>query len=426
MPTGETDSYGWFVGIDWATTAHEVCIWATTRQAGEHHQVEHSGPGLAGFVDKLMKLCDGAVERVAVAIETPRGAVVESLLERGFHVYAINPKQLDRFRDRHTVAGAKDDRRDALVLADSLRTDRRSFRQVRLGDARLVQLREMSRLDDELVEDRNRLTNRLREQIHRYYPALLRLVPAADEPWLWALLELAPTPARGARLKPTRIAKLLSTHRIRRVTVEQVQAVLREAPLRVAPGAAEAAVAHIELLLPRLLVTVEQRATCQRALERLLDALTTGDDASGQKGEHRDVQILRSLAGVGKKVAATLLAEASQPLEDRDYHALRAHVGVAPVTKQSGKRKTVGMRRACNGRLRNAVYHWSRVAAVHDPRCAEAYQRARARGQSHGRALRGLADRLLRLLIAMLKTGTLFDAARWAPSTAAGAAEAIA
>jgi transposase len=406
MQAATEDDYGWFVGIDWATDAHEVCVMTPDRQVSTERKVEHSGPAMAAFVDQLSRLCDGKPDRVAIAIEIPRGAVVETLVERGFHVYAINPKQLDRFRDRHTVAGAKDDRRDAFVLADSLRTDRPCFRRVRVDDPLVIQLREMSRVDDDLAEDMNRLTNRLREQLHRFYPQLLRLSPSADEPWLWALLELAPTPAEGARLKDKAIAKLLAEHRIRRLDAEAVRVALREAPLHVAPGATEAAAAHIRTLIPRLRVTLEQRATCQREMARLLEELATGDDASGQKNEHRDVQILRSLVGVGKKVAATLLAEASQPLGDRDYHALRAHAGVAPVTKQSGRRKVVVMRQACNGRLRNAVYHWARVACTRDPHSTEVYAKLRARGQSHGRALRSVADRLLRVLIAMLTHGT--------------------
>lgn len=115
-------------------------------------------------------------------------------------------------------------------------------------------------------------------------------------------------------------------------------------------------------------------------MARLLDALAAGGDEPGQKTDYRDVQILRSLVGIGKKVAATLLAEASQPLSDRDYHALRAHAGVAPVTKQSGRRLMVVMRQACNGRLRNAVYHWARVAATRDPHSSEIYAGLRKRG----------------------------------------------
>jgi len=135
---------------------------------------------------------------VAIALEIPRGAVVETLVERGVHVYAINPKQLDRFRDRHSVSGAKDDRRDAFVLADSVRTDRPCFRRVRLEDPLVIQLRELSRIDEDLRREANQLTNRLREQLQRFYAQMLKLCPAADEPWLWALLELAPSPGAAA------------------------------------------------------------------------------------------------------------------------------------------------------------------------------------------------------------------------------------
>ena len=130
-----------------------------------------------------------------------------------------------------------------------------------------------------------------------------------------------------------------------------------------------------------------------------------------QETEHRDVTILRSLPGAGRVVAATMLAEASEALAERDYRALRSYTGVAPVTWQSGKRKVVGMRRSCNPRLRNAVYHWSMVSIQHDERSREHYAALRNKGHSHSRALRGVADRLLAVLTAMLRTGSNYDPA---------------
>jgi len=107
-----------------------------------------------------------------------------------------------------------------------------------------------------------------------------------------------------------------------------------------------------------------------------------------------------------------MLAEASRFLAGRDYHALRAHSGLAPVTKQRGKRAVVVMRYECNRRLRDAAHYWGQTAVRLDPHSTAHDQRLRARGHSHGRALRGVVDRLLRVLIAMLKTQTLYDAAR--------------
>jgi len=253
------------------------------------------------------------------------------------------------------------------------------------------------------------LTNRLREQLHRFYVQVLKLCPSADEPWLWALLELAPSPTAGSRLQPKPIERLLRQHRIRRLNAQDVVAALRAPALRVAPGVVEAATEHIALLLPRLRLVHTQRQRCGARLDALLDKLAAVDGDDGQQREHRDVEILRSLPGVGRVVAATVLAEASGPLAERDYHALRTHAGIAPVTKQSGKRRTVVMRYACNGRLRYALYHWARVAATCDPASKTYYAALRQRGHSYARALRSVADRLLRILIAMLKSDSLFD-----------------
>jgi hypothetical protein len=115
--------------------------------------------------------------QILAAIEVPHGPVVETLIERGFKVHAINPKQMDRFRDRFTMAGAKDDSRDAEVMASALRTDPRCFRPLAAADPIIVELREWSRIAEDLGE-RNRLVNRLREQLWRYFPALLELEEA--------------------------------------------------------------------------------------------------------------------------------------------------------------------------------------------------------------------------------------------------------
>ena len=116
------EQFQYLVGIDWATESHEVCVLDSERQILETKQIEHSGSGIAQLIELLLKQSGGRPELVAVAIETPRGAVVEALVERQFAVYSLNPKPMDRFRDRHTVPSAKDDSRDAFVMADSLRT----------------------------------------------------------------------------------------------------------------------------------------------------------------------------------------------------------------------------------------------------------------------------------------------------------------
>jgi transposase len=408
--------YEYFVGIDWATERHQVCVIDREARVVANRQVEHKGESLRALFDELTKLAGGQPEHTAVAIETPRGALVESLVERGFHVYAINPKQLDRFRDRHTVAGAKDDRLDAFVLADSVRTDRSCFRRVRVDDPLIVQLRELSRASDGLKVELGRLSNQLREQILRLVPQLLELSPGADEPWLWDLIELVCSTEQPARVRPTQVNRVLKSNRIRRLDADAVLAKLREEPPWTTPGTQQAVRAHIGLLLPRLRVTCQQGRDCERQIEILLETLAAEPPAEGEIREHRDVRILQSLPGAGKVVVATMLAEASQPLADRDYMTLRSQGGTAPVTKSTGKRvksrATVVMRYACNPRLRNALHFWAMGAIQQEDRARSHYAALRQRGHAHGRALRGVADRLLGMLVAMLKMRTLYDPSR--------------
>src|SRR6516162_6904443 len=170
-----TEDTQWFVGLDWAREKHRVVVLDAKGESVAERDVTHDGAALSELCAWLIEVTGAQPAQIAVAIETPRGPIVETLLERGFVVYSINPKQLDRFRDRFTVAGAKDDSRDAEVLADALRTDMRAFRRLALAEPLVVELREWSRMTDDLNGERNRLCNRLREQLWRYFPAMLEL-----------------------------------------------------------------------------------------------------------------------------------------------------------------------------------------------------------------------------------------------------------
>ena len=400
------DERNWFVGVDWASQTHHVRLSdAGGAKVGER-SFAHDGEGLAAMAAWLLELTRAAPDAVLVAIEVPHGPVVESLMERGFRVHSINPRQLDRFRDRFSPAGAKDDSRDAQVLADALRTDPRAFRVLEPVDPTVVELREWSRMAEELRQERVRLSNRIRELLWRYYPQILALADDVAAAWFLELWRLIPTPEKAARVRLVTVERLLKRHRIRRLSAEDILKALRSTIIPVAPGTVSAATAHIEAVAKRLELVNRQIAEADGRLDRLTDRLAgAGDD------EQRDVPILRSLPGVGRIVLATLLAEASDALRRRDYHALRCLSGVAPITKRSGKSRLVLMRRAAHVRLRNAVYHWARVAVQRDETSRAKYLALRARGHSHGRALRSVADRLLAVACAILKSRTIFDAA---------------
>lgn len=415
-----------FVGIDWATEEHTVCILNAACEVVDELRIEHSGAAIHRLAQRLGQLSPDGPAAVAVALEVPRGALVETLIERGFRVFAINPKQLDRFRDRFFPSGAKDDSKDAFVVGYCLRTDRGCYREVSLDEPSIIRLRELVRTREELTQERIRLANRLGDLLIRYFPDLLRIARNADEPWVWELLKRAPTPADARRLHPGTVAKLLHKHRIRRLEAKQVVEALRAPALELAEGSVEAASAHAKMLIPRLRLVHEQQRDVDKQIHELLGNLVDEDegeaDGDEDRSEHRDAEIILSMPGAGTIVTATVLAEASQAIRDRDYHCLRMHTGVAPITKQTGKQKhgknskrrpRVIMRRACSGRLRDAMYNWARVASIHDAASKRYYGTQRARGHSHGRALRSVGDRLLRILVAMLRDGSLYDASRF-------------
>src|ERR1700757_4070616 len=309
-----TEDVQWFAGIDWASRTHQVCLIDASGKIVGERAFAHGGAGLAELCSWLLTMTGAPPPAIAVAIEVPHGPVVEALLERGFQVHAINPKQHDRFRDRFTVAGAKDDRRDAHVLAGSLRTDREAFRQLAIDNPVVIELREWSRITDELQQERTRLANRLRQQLWRYYPQAIELTDDVADDWFLALWQRVPTPATAAKASERTITRILKDHRIRRLDAATVLQTLRKTPLFVAPGTTEAACAHIRNLAARLHLVNQQIKEAHRALDGLcakLEAAT--ENPSGQIREQHDVTILRSWPGIGRIVLATLLTEATEP-----------------------------------------------------------------------------------------------------------------
>jgi len=416
----------WFVGIDWASQEHVVTLCDGQGKKMGQRKFAHGGTGISDMIAWLLKASGGEPGQIHVAIETPHGPIVEALLERGFNVYAVNPKQLDRFRDRFTVSGAKDDSLDAYVLADSLRTDMQLFRKLIIVDPLIIELREWSRIDEQLKVERVRLANRLRDQLWRYYPQMLDLTDDLGADWFLNLWEAAPTPEKAARVREATVARILKSHRIRRFDAAHVISELRKPALSVAQGTAEAATGHIGVVVAQLRLINRQLSDAGLQLDRLCKKLAEpaagndGENVSGQRQEHRDVTILDSLPGVGRTVLVTMLAEAPDALQRRNYHALRNLCGSAPVTRRSGKSCMVMRRRACNRRLSNAVFHWAQTATQRDPTSKAKYEALRARGHGHARALRSVVDRLLYVACAMLENRTLFDPSYAEKKAAAG------
>ena len=162
------------------------------------------------------------------------------------------------------------------------------------------------------------------------------------------------------------------------------------------------------VLIGRLKLAQAQIVTIEKQIKTALAERVKSEE----KAERRDLTILLSLPGFGSITVATALGESGEAFERRDYNALRSICGAAPVTKQSGGTRYVVMRQVCQPRLRVAL-HLSALQAIRiDPKFRDLYLRARARGQTVGRAIRNIADRLLFLAVQLLKKNQLYDIGR--------------
>ncbi|MCY4675112.1 MAG: IS110 family transposase [Bacteroidetes bacterium] len=329
-----------FSGIDWGSKSHQVCIVNAAGTMLGEKAFPHSGEGLYQLRDWILHHARCDADQIAVAIEVPHGPVVDCFMEHGFQVFAINPKQLDRFRDRFSPAGAKDDRRDARVLADAVRTDPGCLRRLDPMDAEIIQLREWSRMAGELTAQRTRLTHQVRTQLWRYFPQFLELGFPLYSAVLRDLWTLIPTPARARRVRLASVEKVLKRHRIRRINAEQVLQILRTTPISMADGVQEAATANLRLRFRRLALIQAQLQEAKGAMETILETLSaevppvpvqvdsesatpiSEHEASSDGPALRDADILASLPGVGTTVLATLLSEAPGLIKARDHRGL--------------------------------------------------------------------------------------------------------
>jgi transposase len=386
------------IGIDLGNEKHSICIIAADGRVVKERVVDNDATALRVIMDQIGHCPPQSVD---VAVEDMRVALVDALLGYGFNVFTLNPKQLDRFRDRTSISGAKDDRRDAFVLASSLRSDRNLFRQAELLSPELVVLQGLNASISALEQGQRRHTNQLRALVLRYFPALLALCAGTDEPWFWDLLELLRSPEHAKTVEEVRVQQVLKTHRKRKLTVATIREVIERAHFKTAPGVDDACIPAACRLMSILRAGAGAiDAACKERACLLRTLAVTKDKAT-------DVEVLMSMPGVGERTAAVLLVDAGHVL--RDERALRGLAGIAPVTKQSGKTRHVVMRRACSNRLREALHHAVSSAVRWEPRFKRHYARLRAAGHNHARALRGVADGWLRVLGAMMRRGTPFE-----------------
>ena len=375
-----------FVGLDWAATAHAVCVLDEAGLVRWRGSVPHSADGLADLVRRLTRL--GSPATVRIAIERPSGLVVDTLAAAGLEVVPIHPNVVKASRPRYSAAGAKSDDGDGFLLADLLRTDGHRFRSLRPLSDETRALRALVRGRQDLVGQRVALANQLRALLERFWPGAAGIFADVDSPIALAFLARYPTPQSAEHVGERRLAQFLRRHAYcgRRPAAELL-ARLRTAP-RSRTGELESE-ASGELVRALVAILVPLGAQIQQLSAAIAAAVA----------DHPDGPIVQSLPRSGQVNAAQMLAElgddrARFPTPDQ----LAAEAGATPVTRASGKHRAVVFRWACNKHLRRAVTTFADNSRHASPWAAAVYARARGRGCDHPHAIRILARAWLRIL----------------------------
>jgi transposase len=383
-------------GIDWARDDHAVSVVDARGREISRHTIEHSAAGLRELVSVLARA--GAGE---AAIERPDGPVIDALLGAGITVVVISPNQVKNLRGRYGSAGNKDDRFDAFVLADTLRTDRARLRPLTPDSPVTVALRRACRARKDLVSHRVAVANQLRAHLRNVFPGAAGLFADLDSPVSLAFLARFDTQDRADWLTPARMAKWLASIGY--------------------SGHTDPAVLHARLTAAPRGITgpdADAQACITHALHAVLTTLAEqikklSAQISSQLAAHADSHIFTSLPRSGTVRAARLLAEigdcrARFPTPE----SLACLAGAAPSTRQSGKMRTVGFRWACDKQLRDAVTDFAGDSRHASPWAAGLYNRARARGHDHPHAVRILARAWLFVIWHCWQDGTAYNPAR--------------
>lgn len=388
-----------FVGDDWAETHHDVHLMSNTGDKLAARRLPEGLEGIAAF-HELVALHVNDPADVIIGIETERGLWVQALIAAGYTVYAINPLSVARYRDRHSLARAKSDAGDAKLLADLVRTDRHNHRAVAGDTDHADGLKVLARAHQNLIWDRTRHTNRLRNDLREYFPAALVAFNNLGDRDAVAVLTKAPSPELARRLSVAQIRSALK-HAGRQRNLDtratEIQQAFRAPQLAASRGVADAFAATTSALVAVIAGLNTQIAHLETELESCFK-------------QHPDADIYLSMPGLGDVLGARVLAEfGDDPERYVDAKSRRNYAGTSPRTIASGKKRAVLARHVRNRRLYDAIDQWAFCAISNSPGCRTFYDQRRAAGDLHHQALRALGNRLVGYLHGCLATRTHYN-----------------
>ena len=385
-----------FAGIDWAEQSHHLLILDADGRQLESQRIDHHYNGLHKLDALLMRRAEP--EDVCVAIELHAGLLLDWLLQRGYRVYGINPKSAERARDRFTPAGLKDDVRDAWSLAEFLRSSHPHLRPLHRDSEQTLTLQSWVRLREDLVQERTVHLQRIRSHLVQWHPHALKAIKDLNRDWALDLLHRFPTSDRFASLTYGKVERWAKGRRLRSITLDRIGAAVQHPSPTVCSVRNEAHAAEVRY---RVAAIGQLNSQIQQIDERLETLVA----------HHPDVVYFESLPVHGTVTIATFLAGFG---EDRDrwngHEEVAARWGVAPVTQQSGKHKSVKRRMARDTTIHQG-WLWFAFNTITCEGCwaRDYYRDKRKSGTDHYTALRCTAQRWVKITYRMWHDRTTYN-----------------
>jgi len=387
----------YYLGIDWGDRVHQVHVRDEGGSRVAEMRVEESVEGMAEFGRWLDERRAGGIELWA-AIEKPEGRIVDFLLDHGVEVFPINPKALDRARDRFRQSGSKSDPFDAWVLCEFLRTDHMHLRPLKPNSEQAQELKILTRDHQRLVRHKTRVLNQLEVTLKEYYVRPVEVFGALDTPMALDFLKQYPTPQALHELSFRRWKHFAREHRLTEKHSAELWERLSQAQLRVPDHVIRAKVQLVEVLVEELEVLVRAVQKYGQKVERFFASMPAAKLTKKLPGGRSGTVIPTVWAQLGDVKGRW-----------ESFRHLQAHAGTVPVTKRSGKSQVVHFRYACNKEMRHAVYLLAFISLRQSEWAAAYYRRQRERGHSHHQALRALGAKWLKILFVVWRGQVLYD-----------------
>jgi transposase len=391
-----------FVGLDWADQEHVLQV-ITPEGRREDLVLKQTPEAVAEWVEKMAEKFGPG--QIAVCLEQSRGPVIALLLQyENLVLFPVNPKQLARFREAMYPSGSKDDPGDAELLAELVLQHRNRLRAWVPDDTLTRRIGRCCESRRKLVDDRKRLTQRLRQVLKEYYPlALVMFGKRLNSAMTYDFLMRWPTLKKAQRAHPDYLRQFFRDHNCRskdRIE-ERIAAIRGSRPLTKDPAIIEPAVLMVKAIIQQL-----------RALDKAIEAFD--EEIATLFSQHEDRDVYTALPGAGAALAPRVLAAMGSDRERYDKAAaMQAFSGIAPVTKKSGKSQIVHRRYACPKFTRQTFHEFAEKSVLYSDWARAYYQLLRSRGKKHNAAVRALAFKWIRIIWVLWKNREIYDESKY-------------